>query len=155
MTDPCHTDVEFDEFVGHALAESVYGPAPRPEVRSLLMARVTQAESAERGFSFQFAGDDTWRAHPVPGIQMKVLATNARSGYATLLLDVAPGVRFPAHHHGGDEQCFVLSGSMHTLGRRLGPGDFLHAMAGTDHTELWTDEGARVILIVPEDEVPA
>ena len=63
--------------------------------------------------------------------------------------------RFPPHHHGGSEECYVLSGSVHTLGRRLGPGDFLHADAGTDHTEMWTEEGARVLLVVPQDEVPS
>jgi quercetin dioxygenase-like cupin family protein len=46
----------------------------------------------------------------------------------------------------------VISGSVYTLGRRLGPGDFVHADAGTEHGELWTDEGARVLLVVqPED----
>ena len=34
----------------------------------------------------------------------------------------------------------------------LGPGDFVHADAGTDHGELWTDEGAQVILVVPPEE---
>jgi quercetin dioxygenase-like cupin family protein len=91
----------------------------------------------------------------VPGIRMKVLAINRRNGYATLLLDAAPGARFPAHHHDGDEECYVLSGSVFTLGRRLGPGDFLHADGGTDHGELWTDEGAQVLLVVPpEDYMP-
>jgi anti-sigma factor ChrR (cupin superfamily) len=80
---------------------------------------------------------------------MKVLAVNARSGYATLLLDARPGARLPAHHHDGDEECYVISGSVLTLGRRFGAGDFIHADAGTDHTELWTDEGARVLLVVP------
>lgn len=154
MTVRSRSDVEFDEIVERALAESVCGPAPRQEVRALLMARVTELPSPPPGFAFRFAADDTWRAYPVAGIQMKVLARNAGGGYATLLLDVAPGARFPAHHHGGDEQCYVVSGSIYTLGRRLGPGDFLHALAGTDHSELYTDEGARVILIVPEDELP-
>ena len=31
-------------------------------------------------------------------------------------------------------------------------GDFLHADGDTDHGELWTDEGAKVILVVPSDE---
>ena len=36
-----------------------------------------------------------------------------------------------------------------------GPGDFVHADAGTDHAELWTDEGAMVLLVVPpEDYMP-
>ena len=39
-----------------------------------------------------------------------------------------------------------------TPGDGLGPGDFVHADGDTDHGELWTDEGAVVILIVPPEE---
>ena len=58
---------------------SVGAETPARAVRDRLMARVL---------------DD----HPP-------LALNRESGYATLLLDVAPGTRFPAHHHGGAEEC--------------------------------------------------
>jgi anti-sigma factor ChrR (cupin superfamily) len=85
---------------------------------------------------------------------MKVLARNHKRGYVTLLLDVAPGSRFPAHHHDGDEECYVISGSLMACGRRLGPGDFHHADGDTDHGELWTDEGCRVMLVVPPDDYP-
>ena len=148
-----HVDVvEFEEFVALALAEASSGPAPRPIVKARLMARIAEDAPVPPGFSLRFALDDDWVPHPVPGIRMKVLSVNRRSGYATLLLDVQPGTRFPAHHHGGDEECYVISGSVHTLGRRLGPGDFVHADAGTEHGELWTEEGARVLLVVqPED----
>jgi len=107
------------------------------------------------GFSFRFAADDNWLPHPVPGIRMKVLALNRAAGYATLLLDVAPGTRFPAHHHRAAEECYVLSGSLYTCDRRLVAGDFVHADADTDHGELWTEEGCRVLLVVPpEDHLP-
>ena len=86
---------------------------------------------------------------------MKVLALNRAAGYAALLLDVAPGTRFPSHHHSGAEECYVLSGSLYTCDRRMSAGDFLHADAGTDHGELRTEEGCRVLLVVPpEDELP-
>lgn len=148
-------EVDFDEMIARALAESESGPSPRPIVKDRLLARIAQEASTPRGFSFQLADDETWRPHRIAGIRMKVLAMNTRNGYATLLLDVAPGVRFPPHHHGGDEECYVLSGSIQTLGRRLGPGDFLHADAGTDHMELWTEEGARVLLVVPLEDITA
>jgi len=83
---------------------------------------------------------------------MKTLAMNAASGYATLLLDVAPGTRFPPHRHSGAEECYVLSGSLFTCGRRLGPGDFVHADGQTDHDELFTEEGCQVLLVVPPEE---
>jgi anti-sigma factor ChrR (cupin superfamily) len=127
--------------------------APGPALRDRIMARVFADEpSVPAGFAFSLAASDRWLPHPVPGIRMRVLSVNRDSGYATLLLDVAPGTRFPAHHHEGAEECYVISGSVYTLGRRLGPGDFLHADAGTDHGELWTDVGAQVILVVPPDD---
>ena len=141
---------EDDEDVTVALAVSVMGPAPSASVRSRLMSRI-QA-SVPPGFAFSYARDDSWHPHPVPGIRMKVLAVNRERGYATLLLDVAPGTRFPAHHHGGAEECYVVSGSLYTCGRRLEAGDFVHADANSDHGELWTDEGCRVILVVPPEE---
>lgn len=130
--------------------------APGPAVRDRLMARVfADAPPAPAGFTFSLAASDTWLPHPVPGIRMRVLAMNRENGYATLLLDVGPGTRFPAHHHSGAEECYVVSGTVYTCGRRMGPGDFLHADGGTEHGELWTDEGARVILVVPpEDYMP-
>jgi len=143
--------VTFDHIVELALANAADGPAPRPEVKQRLMQRIAAA-TAPAGFAFHYADDDRWMAHPVPGIRMKLLALNKARGYATLLLDVAPGTRFPAHHHGGAEECYVLSGSIFTCGQRLGPGDFIHADGDTDHGELWTEEGAQVILIVPPEE---
>lgn len=156
MTEYSDDVVEFDELAALALAALGVGPAPRPIVKTQLMARIAEAASAHAGFDFRFSADDDWLPHPVPGIRMKVLSVNRRNGYATLLLDVKPGTRFPAHHHEGDEECYVIAGSLFTLGRRLGAGDFVHADAGTEHSELWTDEGARVLLIVPpEDYMPS
>ena len=148
--------VDFDELVAVALATQASGPVPRPSVKAKLLARIAvQDAPLPAGFRLRFDAEDDWQPHPVPGIRMKVLSLNQRAGYATLLLDVKPGTRFPAHHHDGDEECYVISGAVHTLGRRLGPGDFIHADAGTDHAELYTDEGARVILIVPSHELGA
>jgi anti-sigma factor ChrR (cupin superfamily) len=149
--------IDFEE-LDLLLAElaSAGAEAPRPEVRERLMATI-QADLpvVPSGFVFKLSADDRWLPHPVPGIRMRVLAINRARGYATVLLDVKPGTRFPEHHHSGAEECYVVSGSVYTYGRRMGPGDFLHADGGTDHGELWTDEGAQVILVVPpEDYIP-
>lgn len=128
--------------------------APRPEVKAQLMAKLrAEAATAPEGFTFNMAAEfDTWIAHPVAGIRVRVLSLNRDQGYATLFLDVAPGTRFPAHHHSGAEECYVISGSLYTWGRRLAAGDFLHADAGTEHSEMWTDEGCQVLLVVPADD---
>src|SRR5207244_427550 len=81
--------------------------APSASVRDRLMARVRADEPAvPAGFAFSFAATDRWLPHPVPGIRMRVLAMNRANGYATLLLDVDPGVHFPEHHHTGAEECY-------------------------------------------------
>lgn len=156
MTDDLADALEFDEVVAIWLAELASAEAPRPEVKQRLLARIAEAAPAvPAGFSFRYAADEDWLPHPVPGIRMKILAMNRGGGRATLLLDVAPGTRFPAHHHSGDEECYVISGSLVACGRRIGPGDFHHADGGSDHGELWTDEGCRVLLVVsPEDYMP-
>jgi hypothetical protein len=46
----------------------------------------------------------------------------------------------------------VISGSLYTCDRRMDAGDFLHADADTDHGELWTEHGRRVLLVVPDEE---
>ncbi|HET9262594.1 MAG TPA: cupin domain-containing protein [Vicinamibacterales bacterium] len=142
-----------------AIAEGAScGPAPSADVRDRLLSRIDETNRpVGQGFSFRFAkdDDDDWQPHPVPGIRMKVLAQNVERGYSTLLLEVQPGARFPPHHHDGAEECYVLSGSLYTCGRRLSAGDFLHADPNTDHGEIWTEEGCRVLLVVPlDDEIP-
>ena len=148
MTDDLKADViEFDEVVALAFASLNTGAVPRPEVKQRLMATLGEPQRVPAGFSFRFASDADWLPHPVPGIRMKVLAVDPAAGYTTLLLDVAPGTRFPAHHHGGAEECYILSGSLYTCDRRMTAGDFVHADANTDHGELWSGEGCRVLLI--------
>src|SRR5205807_417702 len=82
--------VEFDDLVAMSLASAAKGPEPDPAVRRRLMARVAASPDPD-GFAFRLAADDRWLPHPGPGIRMKILALNNARGYATLLLDVAPG----------------------------------------------------------------
>jgi anti-sigma factor ChrR (cupin superfamily) len=159
MTDEAIDMVGIDEDEVLALAQAAAeggGEAPGPDVKARLMARIASASAATpsppAGFTFRLSSDADWQPHPVQGIRMKVLAMNTERGCATLLLDVAPGTRFPAHHHRGAEECYVISGALFTCGRRMGPGDFLHADADSDHGELFTEEGCRVLLVVPPED---
>ena len=65
----------------------------------------------------------------------------------TLLIDLAPGTRYPIHHHHGGEECFVVSGDFHVEGRCLGAGDFHHAEGATDHGESFTEHGCRLLIV--------
>jgi hypothetical protein len=164
--------IEFDD-LELLLAQAATTEAPRPEVKQRLMARIREMAAADSqtpaplppgpsdertrgadlpaGFSFSYESDG-WQPHPVPGIRMKLLALNNDRGYATVLLDVSPGVTFPGHHHSGPEECYVVSGTVKACGRTIGPGDFHHADGATDHGELYTETGCRVLLVVHPDD---
>ena len=140
-------DVEFDDIETIALALSAdAGPAPS-SVKASMLSRV-HATGAPAGFAFRLADEAAWQPHPIAGIRMQVLSGGGEAGYAVLLLDVAPGTHYPAHHHGGAEECYVISGTVDTCGRRLKAGDFVHADAGTDHGGLFSEDGCRVLLVV-------
>ena len=125
MTNPLDDVVEFDDDLALALARTAeVGEAPRAEVKGQLMARVAEAAvPVPEGFVFSFANEG-WQAYPLPGIRMKVLALNRAQDCATILIDAAPGARFPAHHHGGAEECYVVSGDAHARSP-IGPWRFL------------------------------
>jgi quercetin dioxygenase-like cupin family protein len=153
MEDDNETEL-FEDAIGLALAYSTLpdGIEVRDRVRRDLLARCVPPP-LPAGFRISSAVDNGWMPHPVPGILMKILSVNQHCDYATLLLDVSPGTHFPAHHHSGPEECYVISGSVETCGRRLGGGDFIHADADTEHAGLFSEEGCRVLLVVPLAEI--
>lgn len=134
---------------------------PSPQVRAELLRRIQATPQAHRpaaerpapaGFHFVKSQEGEWQTTPFPGIRMKMLSLSREIGYWTVLADLAPGARFPTHDHTGSEQLYILSGHLHTEGRVLGPGDFLHAEPGTHHGELHSPDGCTALLV---ERVPA
>lgn len=129
-----------------ALAAAVPSVAPPPRVREQLLAKLAPAP-----FTFLMS-DEGLEPHPLPGAQVKVLSHDRDRGIVTLLLRAPGGTVHPGHHHSGAEECYVIAGDVTVAGRRLGPGDFHHADAHTDHGPLTTDHGATVLLIVAAED---
>jgi len=117
--------------------------APSPGARDRLLKRV----EGSRLYSV-LAGEGRWLPGPVPGTRIKLLSVDRRRESATLLMRVDPGARYPAHHHTGGEDCYVISGEIIVQGRRLHAGDFHRAEPDSDHGELASDTGAEVLLVV-------
>jgi quercetin dioxygenase-like cupin family protein len=124
------------------IAESASSDAPSPEVRDELLARVAATPNHTITST-----DGEWVETAAPGVRMKILAIDRTRDRVTMVLRGEPGVRFPAHHHSGPEECYVISGSLMVEGRVLRAGDFHHAAAESDHREAWTDEGVEVLLV--------
>jgi quercetin dioxygenase-like cupin family protein len=75
----------------------------------------------------------------------KVLANG--DGYHVALVEAAPGYRGDVHEHGGAEMLYVLTGTLRTQGREMGPGDAYVAAAGSVHTDFAAAGGATYLSI--------
>jgi quercetin dioxygenase-like cupin family protein len=160
----------FTKVADMLLQSMIHLGTPRPEVKAKLLKRLKELDpdarsnegpavphpSETKGFSFVYRRDqEGWLDHPVKGIKFKQLAYYPGKGYAALLMKVPPGTRYPEHHHTGPEECYVIEGDLIAHGRTLGPGDFHHADAGSDHGVLYTKNGCTLFLVVDrEDYIP-
>jgi anti-sigma factor ChrR (cupin superfamily) len=82
-----------------------------------------------------------------PGISCKILATDAHSHRVTMLVRLAPDTEYPAHTHAGVEELHLLNGELWIDGRKLVPGDYNRAEAGTTDRRVWSETGCTCLLI--------
>ena len=116
-------------------------PAPRSEPFT--------SPAVDPAFFFIAARDQSgWRNLPVPGASIKLLSADRERGYAVLLGKLDKGVRYPAHPHPTGEDLLILTGDLTIAGRRLGPGDFHHCDAGTEHPVNYSDEGCTLLAVL-------
>lgn len=68
----------------------------------------------------------------VAGVRQRVLWRSGESVAGELELDPGQRLEPHAHHHAHHHQ-WVLEGTVHVLGRDLGPGSYIHVPAGVAH----------------------
>ena len=83
------------------------------------------------------------------GAWIKLLSLEREAGYAVLLGKLDPGTRYPAHINTGPEDLYIVTGDLHVGERRLGPGDFHHADAGSEHGVNYSVEGCTLLAVIP------
>jgi anti-sigma factor ChrR (cupin superfamily) len=83
----------------------------------------------------------------IEGIEVRRLAVDRAKDQVTMLVRMAPGTAYPAHRHGGAEECFVVEGDLRVGDLHMRRGDFQRSESGTLHPIQSTDGGC-VLLIV-------
>ena len=124
---------------------------PPQGAKEALLRRARESAASTHdlpGFSFVRASDPWTPYTGAPGISLKMLATDQRSGTVTLLARLEARTAFPPHDHSGPEQTFVLSGDLTSGGRRLGAGDFFFAEAGSHHPDVYSEGGCTALLVL-------
>lgn len=139
-----------------AMTEPRKAPA---NLKSRVMERIalspkTAPAKPAAGFYSILKTEGAWKTLPVPGVRVKDLAADTRRGLSVQLYELAPGARFPTHHHSGPEECYVVSGDFHVEGRVLHGGDFHHAEAESDHGESFTENGCTLLVMVATADYP-
>jgi hypothetical protein len=82
-----------------------------------------------------------------PGISCKLLATDAERDRVSMLVRLAPGTDYPPHTHAGLEELHLLDGELWIDDRKLHPGDYNRAEAGTSDQRVWSETGCTCVLI--------
>ena len=145
------------------LAKTVPQIAPPTELRHKVRQRIEAAATPKQagrpplpmdsGFRFHDANEEEgWKQLPVPGAWIKLLSLERERGYAVLLGRLEPGVRYPAHVNVGPEDFCVLTGDLHFGTRRLGPGDFHHADAGSKHEVNYSIGGCTLLAVLTTED---
>lgn len=131
------------------------GAEPPPQIKERLLARIRAAQAgaearppAPAGFRFESVhAAEGWRAGRFPGVRFKTLSVDEARDVVMLLVEMAPGSRFPDHFHdaGGDEG-IVISGDIVTGGRLMRAGDYYHAEENTAHTGTVSPGGCTALV---------
>jgi quercetin dioxygenase-like cupin family protein len=75
-----------------------------------------------------------WTALDFPGVSMRLIHEDKKSGGMTVMTRLDPGASIPAHiHTRADETIFVVSGDFIEETVEYGPGSFFAAPAGVPH----------------------
>ena len=128
------------------LSESLDPQPLTDERKSALQARLMARINAPADELFIVrAGDGEW--FPLmPGITVKHLHTDPKTGSVTSLWRVEPGTVTPAHPHDEDEECLVLAGEIVIGEHTLRAGDYLLGKPGVNHPEVYSPNGALLPL---------
>lgn len=132
-------------FLDAAMAASV-DPVPPPAVtRARVLAAIRGIPHDSKTLRVD---EGPWVPFRIPGVNAKILCTDQARNTATILLKLPPGTRMPAHDHHGNEECYVVDGSVSLGAVRIGAGDFHRAGAGSHHGEVYTETGCTLLLVL-------
>lgn len=128
--------------------------APSSLVKAQLLDRIRQPQAkagttnAPAGWYFESAAAaEGWRGGRFPGVRFKTLSVDEVRDVVMVLVDMAPGSRFPDHPHdlGGDEG-IVISGDVINAGQLMRAGDYYRADEGTIHTNTVSPSGCLALV---------
>lgn len=142
---------------GLALAVPAAEPGPRvweaitaaaaPSVQTWRSWEVDDPSSGPLGLFLRRDDPGDWQPTGVAGVEARQLFCDRDADRVTMLVRMAPGASYPAHVHGGPEECYVLEGDL-LVGDALlmSAGDYQRAETGSTHPVQSTEGGCLLLL---------
>jgi len=88
-----------------------------------------------------------------PGIECKLLATDAERHRVSMLVRLAPNASYPPHTHAGVEEMFLLDGELWIDERKLFAGDYNYGAPGAGDDRVWSETGCTCLLVTSTKDV--
>lgn len=157
---PCRAEVDAHLRVVEALGHAVGPLTPPPSLKARLMAVARPPRDAAAIQSWkQWApsaageamtivrGDGAWETTGVDGVAVRRLFVDAANDRVTMLVRMAAGTAYPAHRHGGIEECYVLEGDIYGPNFEMRAGDYQRLDGGSVHGVQGTHGGCLLFIV--------
>jgi anti-sigma factor ChrR (cupin superfamily) len=149
---------EAREIINAAALTALMMPQEKPSagVRERLLKKVSTPDSMRPALMFiqaDKAGD--WIPLKVPGAWVKLLTMDDTKDYAVVLGKLDAGAKYPAHHHSGPEEIYILSGDLHIGETKLVAGDFHTAAPGSRHEVNHSETGCVILAVLTKRDLQA
>lgn len=116
-----------------------------------MWARLARRIADETGKEAPASPADDWTEpewkEASPGLSYKLLSVDQAHDRVTMLVRLDPGVEYPSHVHAGLEELHLLEGELWIDERKLYPGDYSRAEAGTGDEHVWSETGCTCVLV--------
>lgn len=145
----CRSELEalnpiVDSFV--AWPTDVVRPAPASGLWDRIARRIADESGTQPLPEAHDYREPQWE-QVAPGIQCKLLATDADRARVSMLVRLAPDVSYPPHQHAGVEELHLLEGELWIEDRKLLPGDYNRGEPGTADKRVYSETGCTCVLI--------
>jgi hypothetical protein len=151
---PCQQELEM---LRPAVESFAFWPTDVLRPSASLKERLAQRIAADAGEAPVRPLASEWKEpsweEVAPGIFCKLMATDTERHRVSMLVRLLPGVDYPPHTHAGLEELFLLDGELWIEDRKLYPGDYNRAEAGTGDTRVWSETGCTCVLVTSTRDV--
>lgn len=87
------------------------------------------------------------------GLSYQVLTRDGERERVSMLVRLSPGASYPPHTHAGLEELYLLEGELRIDNKKVIPGDYYRAEAGSSDQSVWSGTGCKCVLLTSTEDI--